>query len=316
MQFSEIARRVMAKAGKALALDERGTRGPQPVEMIPGMTAAAEPCCLAGAHWAEALHPAHALAQPKIDGIRALALQTRIVTRQALPLDAALHCLPALDRLEKRFGEAMVFDGEYQEPEGFAATLAAHKRGMGAGVFWLFDAVPYAEWRANAFTMPLQGRLARIADLAGHDEPFLCFMPALACPTPADARALASAAWAAGGEGVVVKAGRGKYVRGRSTDWLKLKRAATLDGPVVDVVIPGGDIERGVALVRLGGKVHKVAAMPAVIREMLAGDKRDGDCGALTGRMVEVEFMERTESGALRGARIVRLRPDKEKGES
>lgn len=314
MTLSEIARRVMARAGLSIARDERGSRGPQPVEIIDGMPVAPEPCLLPAAHWSPELHPSHAIAQPKIDGIRALGLQSRIVTRQALPLDAALHCLPALDRLEKRFGEPMVFDGEYQEADGFGATLAAHKRGEGAGTFYLFDAVPFREWKANRFTQPLVDRLRAIEERDANDEPFLCFLPGADVDSWENAESYAEAAWARGLEGLVVKDARSLYHRGRSNAWLKLKREQTLEGPVTDVVIPGGDFERAVALVRLDGRVHKVAAMPADVRKLMVEDK-NGLGGGLTGRLVEVSFNERTETGALRGARIVRLRPDKEEGE-
>jgi len=54
--------------------------------------------------------------------------------------------------------------------------------------------------------------------------------------------------------------------------------------------------------------------MPADIRAMLIHDKHGTD-GGLTGQMVEVAFNNRTDTGALQGARIARLRPDKPKGE-
>ena len=316
MTFSDIAKRVMARAGITIARDQRGDRGPQPVEIIDGMPAAPEPCLLVGAHWTPELHPRKGIAQPKMDGIRALCLQSRIVTRHALPLNAALHCLPALDRLERKFGEPMVFDGEYMEPDGFAATLAAHKRGEGTGTFWLFDAVPFREWKANRFTQPLAERLDRIERLAPDDEPFLCFLPGTESECAEAATTYAQAAWARGLEGLVIKDARSLYTRGRSNAWLKLKRDQTLDGPVTDVVVPNGNIERGVALVRLDGRTHKIAAMPADIRALMRGDVDGLLAPGLPGRMVEVGFNERKETGALRGARIVRLRPDKDEGEN
>ena len=312
MIFSDIAKRVMAMAGANLAKRERGALGPQKLELIPGMPAAPEPCLLPGGHWSEAAHPRNAIAQPKIDGVRALYVNMRIVTRQAQPLDAALHCLPALIRLQERMGEPMVFDGEYQEPGGFQDTLSALKRGEGVGTFWLFDAVPYRDWKANRFRQPLIGRLERIAEHI-EDEPFLAFLPPVEVPTARDAEKLSEAAWARGCEGIVVKSGLSPYTRGRSKDWLKLKRSKSLDGTVIDVVVPEGDAARAVALVKLDGRIHKVAAMPAELREMARSDTFGKML--LTGRMVEVEYSDRTESGALRGAKITRLRPDKEEGE-
>src|SRR3546814_12704736 len=77
------------------------------------MTAAAEPCTLAR-HWCETLHPENAIAQLKQNGVRALALQGRIVTREAVPLDCALHCADANRHIEREYGEPMVIDAEYE----------------------------------------------------------------------------------------------------------------------------------------------------------------------------------------------------------
>lgn len=313
MTFSDMAKRLMARAGLSIAKDERGDRGPQPVEVIPGMTSAPEPCLLFD-RWHPDKHPRNSIVEPKIDGIRALYVQGRIVTRQALPLDAALHCLPALDRLEKRMGAAMVFDGEYQEPEGFAATLAAHKRGEGCGTFYLFDAVPLAEWKANAFTQPLAKRKAALALAVSDEEPFLAYLSGWDGGDASVVERLAEKAWTAEHEGLVVKDALSLYCRGRSSAWSKIKRVQTFDGPVLDVIVKGDDSSTAVALVRLDGKTVKVAAMDNHLKELALTDAVMGS-GGLTGRMVEVAFDERTETGALRGARIVRLRPDKEEGE-
>jgi hypothetical protein len=313
-RFSELARRVMDRAGAALARRERGGRGPQPVEMIPGMPAAAEPCTLPAAHWSQELHVnARWIAQPKIDGMGAVYVQHRIVTLSALPLNAALHCLPALVRLEERCCEPMVFHGEYQEREGYEATMSAFKRGEGQGIFWLFDAVPYREWAADRFTQPLGARLARIAALMPADEPFLSWLAPVTVYRPRDVLDLADQAWAAGAEGLVIKRADDPYFRGRSRGWLKLKRDITVDVPVLDVVVPGGDPEKAKALVRLDGKSIWISAMPKHCRELALTDDVQGYDGfGLTGRMVEITY-ERTDRGTLRGARIVRLRPDKEK---
>lgn len=313
-KFGDIARRVVNRIAGRHADQERRGRQPQELMVIPGMPSAPEPCLLPGCHWSPETHPRNAIAQVKMNGIRAISLQKQIVTRQALPFDAAIHCLPALDRLERRFGCEMVFDGEYQEMEGFDATMSAFKRGEGAGFFYLFDAVPYAEWKANRFTMTLEDRLAVIASLVDEEETFLTFLPPVPAPTAEKAMELAGGAWARGAEGLVVKDAKSLYYRGRSREWQKLKRAESIDVVVVDVVVPENDLARAVALVRWNGRVHKVAAMPADIRKMIWRDI-NGRTDGLTGRIVEVEFEDRTETGALKGAKITRLREDKTEGE-
>src|SRR3546814_2766686 len=97
----------------------------------------------------------------KQNGVRALALQGRIVTREAVPLDCALHCADAIRHIEREYGEPMVIDAEYVEAGGLGATLSAMRRGEGAGMLFLFDAVPYREWQVNRFTTPLRARLDR-----------------------------------------------------------------------------------------------------------------------------------------------------------
>jgi ATP-dependent DNA ligase len=312
-RFGELARRVIARASRALARSERAGRGPQPVEMIPGMPAAPEPCTLPAAHWTAETHPKHAIAQPKIDGIRALYLQHRIVTREAQPFNAALHCLPALVRLEERFGQAMVFDGEYQERGGYEATQSAFRRGEGEGIFWLFDAVPYAEWKVDRFTMSLEKRLAITEAIMPADEPFLAFLPPVDVHLARDVLALVEQAWAAGAEGLVIKSALDPYFRGRSRGWLKLKRDITVDVPVLDVAMRElGVLATARVLVRVEGKSIWIAAMPAHLKQMVVGDEMGvSEAERLTGRIVEITY-ERTDKGTLRAARIVRLRPDKE----
>lgn len=313
--FSDLARRAIDRASRALAKSERAGRGPQPVEMIPGMTAAQEPCLLpAIEHWTRELQNGHDVAQAKMDGMRAHFIGSpigpRIVTREAGPLNAALHCLPALHRLEQRFGEPMFFDGEYQARDGYEATMREHKLGEGAGVFWLFDAVPYSEWAANRFVQPLQARLERVAALMPTDEPFLSWLAPQRFYSR-DVAELAASAWAAGAEGLVIKRSRDPYHRGRSTSWLKLKREITVDGPVVDVVMKGDDPSTIVALVRIGKTIIRVPNMPKHCRELALTDVMIGNGEGLTDRMVECTY-ERTDKGSVRNAKIIRLRPDKE----
>lgn len=72
-----------------------------------------------------------------------------------LPID---HVAPDLAGLERRYGEVMVFEGEYLEPGGFPATLAALKpgyRGERRGTIHMFDAVPAEQWRTDICQEPL-----------------------------------------------------------------------------------------------------------------------------------------------------------------
>lgn len=324
--FMEASRSAMARMGRHLAdrlqfervspMVQKSKFRPvaqyrQPLRIIPGMTAAYEPCCLAQ-RWSDKTHPIDAAAQLKVDGVRALHIDTSIVTREAIPLDCALHCLPSLHELEKLYGRKMVFDSEYQEPEGFQATLAAMKAGVGVGTIWLFDAVPYDEWRANKFTERLDDRVGRMCELARKIEtPFMRALDLIDVPTPPMARGLAAQGWARGGEGIVVKSRSSRYFRGKSPVWQKLKKRQTFDGPIVDALIKEG---RCVSImVKMPadsphpGKVVRIGSgIPSELREALARD-----ITAFEGVIAEIGFNDSTDTGALRGGYFIRMRPDK-----
>lgn len=322
--FGEASRRIVVDVARRTGLNMVMSRletlvngtGPaarygQPVRLIHGMTAASEPCLLP-VTWSEQSHPRNAVAQLKVDGMRALYIDTSIVTRQALPLDAALHCLPALHELEQLYGCKMVFDGEYQEPEGFQATLAAHKRGEGCGTIWLFDAVPYAEWKANVFTEPLEQRVARLCAMEEKvNSPFMRSLGLTPVRTASDAMTLAQADWVRGGEGIVVKDARSTYARGRSNVWQKLRQKQTFDGTITDLLTKDGRCQAIMVLMPLGspqpGKVVRIGTnIPEDLREAMA---RAPDI--YLGAVAEIGFSDTTDNGHLRGGYFIALRSDK-----
>jgi ATP-dependent DNA ligase len=213
------------------------------------------------------------------------------------------------------YGEPMVFDFEYQEMEGFQATIAAHKRGWGAGTAYIFDAVPYREWQANRFTQPLDERLAVLArNIDKTDMKFIAMLNPVKVPTAADAEAFAQKMWAIQEEGIVVKDGNSLYVRGKSGLWQKLKQKQTIDGVVVDMLVKDGRCQA--LMVRLPadspspGKVVRIGSnIPEELREAIARASY-----RYQGAVVEIGFNETTDSGALRGGYFIRMREDK-KGE-
>src|SRR3546814_11816087 len=97
------------------------------------------------------------------------------------------------------------------------------RRGEGAGMLFLFDAVPYREWQVNRFTTPLRARLEELRTITdGISSPFVDYLhhaPVTAEEVPHVARI----AYANGMEGLVVKDADSVYVRGRSPTWLKVK---------------------------------------------------------------------------------------------
>ena len=231
-------------------------QAPKPVapRVIVGGAAAPELCMLPSEwpddsflDWVAAEHTHKRVTQLKADGINAVGLEGRIIGgREGGPLNCALQCQPGLARIERAMGCPMVFFGEYVADEGFNATIAEHRRGIGEGVMWLYDAVPHGAWvTGREYLVPIEERLARLRSGFDAAEPSL-FVGLLdhwmldGRETFAKAREL----WAAGFEGAVSKAPRSTFQRGRSTDWLKVKQRHHVRGPIVDAVVKDGVVKR------------------------------------------------------------------------
>lgn len=249
--------------------------------------------------------------QLKVDGIRALYIDGRIVTREGVPFDAALHCQPALRRLEQAFGEPMVFDGEYVEEEGFNATLSAFRKGEGTGVLWLFDAVPLSAWKQGVCDRPLYVRLGMLQQhIMAADSPFVGMLDHWELGGP-EIEAKARELWAEGYEGVVSKDPTGRYVRGRSRDWVRIKQTLTVDGPIVDALAKDGKLKA--LIVRTSDGPVRVGTGWTVdagrdIHDAWLKVEPDSP-GAL---WAEISYQRSTgTTRSIRGARFHRLRYDK-----
>lgn len=279
---------------------------PQDIVLIPGMTAAAEPCTLAR-HWSELLHPENALAQIKMNGVRALALTGRIVSREAVPLDCALHCRKALREVEEAFGEPMVFDSEYVEAGGLHATLSAMRRGEGAGVMFLFDAVPYREWKENRFTVPLHERLAQLRKaVEAVQSPFVDFLHAEKVSAE-QVPHLARVAYENRMEGLVVKDADSVYVRGRSPTWLKVKNKITREARIVDMVVEDGRAKTLICKMLEDGRTVRVGSdIPEGLRARMGIDPE-----SFSGAVLELGATDTNDRGTLTGVHFITMRPDR-----
>lgn len=184
------------------------------------------------------MRPERRHVQLKADGIRAIYIDGRIVTREGAPLDCALHCQPGLQRMiEKCEGIPMVIDGEYVAQDGFAATIQEHKRKKGEGVFWAFDCLPLEHWQRGGSPWPIEDRLAILRDMiVNHNDSLFVGMLDAWFLTPEETAAKVREIWAAGGEGVVSKTAGSPYVRERSADWLRLTETHIARGPIVDMM--------------------------------------------------------------------------------
>lgn len=222
---------------------------PTPPMQIPGARSASQLCMLctdanlpSGPQMETIVRnhakPARRHVQLKGDGIRAIYIDGRIVSREGAPLDCALHCQPGLQRMIENAGRGeFVIDGEYIAQDGFAATLQEHKRKKGEGVFWAFDILPLEHWQRGSSPMPIEQRLDILRDMiVNHGDSQFVGMFDTWFLTPEETAAKAREIWAAGGEGVVSKTAGSLYVRERSPEWLRLTETHTATGPIVDMM--------------------------------------------------------------------------------
>jgi ATP-dependent DNA ligase len=292
--------------GMLSALEEATGPAVDPFEprMIPGGSIAPELCMLPVDM--DPLVPAIGIIQPKPNGIRALRISGTIVSREGVPMNCARKAKNGLDRMEKAFREPMVFDGEWLEPGDFNATLRAFGTGRGAGVFWLFDAIPLAEWMGDRCTQPIEVRLVELRRaLAWAKSPHVGML----WHRSGDARDVTAAAceeWARRREGIVVKQPGSLYQRRRSDAWQRWKETVTIDVTVMDQLRKDGTLRKIMVRGPEGpltiGSGWSAADAIRLLEEPEA--------------LIEVEFNPMPGTGKPRHARFVRFRDDKGRRQS
>ncbi len=263
-------------------------------------------------NWKGAVPIGGAIVEPKVDGFRALWIDGELVTREGTPLAGADHIAARLRQLEHEACMPMFFDGEYQVDGSFGRTLA-HFRAFGgngsAGTLQLFDAMPMRVWRGEDACDSLELRRDKLDRLVkGKEDGAVRLMPWAFMTDVADIEARAREYIAAGGEGVVVKQATATYQRNRCGLWQRIKRALTVDLPILRL-----EPDRakpyllGVMVLDRGGREIRVRAGFSDAQRMAFWRDR----GEMRGAIAEIEAMEITEAGALRSPRFVRMRADK-----
>lgn len=210
-----------------------------------------ELCQLAG-RWTGHVPEGGIACEEKRDGWRALWFpgldgQARLWTRNGQPIEGADHIAHRLAIMERAAGQPMMFDGEFIVDGSLAATKqwceSGWKRGGNAGVLYLFDAMPLADWTRGRCDMrwierktllrgiwdkaqadPLSWEWAPRSRGQGQDTPIVEILDDLWLFTADDVREEASRVWARGGEGLMLKDPEAPYGRARSSAWLKVKK--------------------------------------------------------------------------------------------
>lgn len=289
---------------------------PAPLRVIHGGSAAPELCMLpvpwddvsaAAAEERASRQRDLNVVQLKADGINAVYIDRAIVGgREGAPLDCALHCQPGLARLEAAIGAPTVFFGEYVANGGFSATLAEHRRGRGEGVFWIYDAIPYAAWLTGAdYEVPIEQRLADLRTaFTGAETGLFVGMLDFWILDAGETEAKAAEVWTVGYEGLVRKRLGSSYQRRRSNDWRKVKERFRAPCSVIDTIHRDGALHA--IIVRgpepSGSKPLKLTGgWTASEAESIDIGMADGS----EGRIVEVEFgLSTGETRTVRGAKF------------
>ena len=283
------------------------------------------------------------IVEPKLDGVRVLAfvdLATRSVkflSRTGKPFTTFEHLVePTLLAFENFLksepsqyivaqwrGQA-VLDGEMISGS-FNKTVSEVRRKNEAAtdaVFHVFDCMPLYHFeianKANNF-LPLINRKGWLQRMLTLDGP-VRRTPVKLCHSHEEIQTTYQGFREQGLEGAIVKIPNSPYVAKRSFNWLKMKAEDSIDAPIIGAVEGTGKYEG-----MLGALVVDVEGVAVNIGSGLSDEQRasfwaayqkdarrttNGGPGELLGRMIEIEYHEKTPDGSLRHPRFVRFRSD------
>lgn len=253
-------------------------------------------------------------AEPKLDGIRMAVLRGKAYTRNGKELSSVQHLVDALPRRASKF----VLDGEvmgaglFDETSGTARRKTEKASGL---TFQVFDIVRLDEWDAKS-TRPLRERKHDLTMLHSWIQECNASAQLMGCVPFCEAdlsniQELHTLNKRNGFEGTMLKNAEAPYRFKRSADLLKLKDFDTVDLRIVEC-FEGKGKHKG----RLGGFVVKDehgiqtrvgSGFTDVQRQQLWLQD-----DALIGRVVEVQYQNKTPDGVLRFPVFVRFRPDKD----
>lgn len=172
---------------------------------------------------------------PKLDGIRALVQDGRLVSRnlKMIPNGYIQRILP-LRRMQNWDGEIIV--GQPNAPAAFRATTsgAMSEDGEPNFTFWVFDYIPGG---AILFKERFKGLQINITSLA---HPQVKLVPQVLLRDPFEVSQYEETMLARGYEGIMLRSPDGAYKHGRSTlreaHLMKLKRFADSEAEVLELV--------------------------------------------------------------------------------
>lgn len=247
-----------------------------------------------------------ALVEIKMDGVRAVSVDGRLLSRHLKPLSN-------VDGIGKLLPKQWVFDGELiasgagMEAWGHTVSVvhtSAYKLDASRLVYRVFDAMPLAEWKARHCKQPQAARsykLKEMVDAIGDERVQLVKMWVV--HTPGELQKVYKQVLKAGGEGLVVKNPHGLYQFKRSTNWLKMKPVQTCELRCTGVEEGTGRCKGTLGALLLEGGLRVGTGFNDQERDRFWKNPP-------VGLMVEITFQERTVKGHLRFPSFQRVRID------
>ena len=249
------------------------------------------------------------LVEPKIDGLRGIIVldpnNPRIISRNGKQLQNHDHLLALL----MKKGSGYVLDGEFYAGSWEKTMTACRKANSSTeATFWAFDAIPLADFRRGKCASPQTTRrtiLKRI--VAGC--PGVIVTPQRTVNSHREIMEAYKQYAAKGFEGAMLKVPGASYTSGRSRAWLKVKGVKEND-----YRITGFQEGTGKYVGMLGAIMISVHGRKCKVGTGLTDDQRSSFWrrrNSLLGKIVQVQYQEKTKDGSLRFPRFMRLRLDK-----
>lgn len=249
----------------------------------------------------------------KYDGCLAIITPDGVITRTGEAITSIPQCLEAAAKLlpdHVIFGEVYKYDTPFKEISG---AFRRHKPQSGLFVM-VFDAVPFADWKAGKCDKPYIERYTALKDAwLRTPTASLIVAPALDLVAP---QGFANAMVRQGGyDGAIIRRKDAPWTTGASKNGeaIKVKPAKSLD-----LEVHGWYRGKGKHAGRAGGITVLYKGVQTDVGTGFSDRERQeiADAGQAPCGVAEVEFMELTADGKLREPRFKGWRYDKEQPDS
>jgi len=254
--------------------------------------------------------------EPKLDGLRMVVVNGQAYTRNGRTIDSVGHILKELEVL----GHDYVWDGEIMGATNFDEDSGKiRKKGMGPNLslrYNVFDCIWKKEWDER-WTQPYGARRMYLTEALGTAAPeYVNIVPTTKFlnPTSEELFKARDKYIEMGYEGAMLKDLSSPYIFKRSDVILKLKEFTDADGRITSCFEGKGKHKH-----KLGGVIAKFDGVETRVGSGFS-DKQRVDLWEeayirpenVIGKMIEVQYQNKTEDGCLRFPVFIKFRPDKD----